>query len=64
MQEVLVYINKDGGIKIETKGFSGKQCIEATAELEKLLSDVNRKFTSEYYQKEQESGVPLYRPNA
>lgn len=54
MKEIKVTISPDGKIKIETKGFVGKECVEATKELEKALgSDKKQTFTGEYYMEPQ-----------
>jgi hypothetical protein len=40
MQEIIVDVAPDGSVVITTKGFRGKSCKEATAELEKALGTV------------------------
>jgi len=53
MQTVTVDIAADGGVKIETKGFTGKSCQEATAALEKALGVVSSDSKlPEFYQQE------------
>ena len=37
LQEIDVYIDKEGRVRLEVRGFRGGQCLEATAELEKSL---------------------------
>lgn len=50
MKEIKVHIAKDGAVKIETSGFTGEACKDATKALEKALGTVdNRKYTDEYY---------------
>lgn len=50
MKEIKVHIAKDGDVKIETSGFTGQACKDATKALEKALGAVdNREYTDEYY---------------
>ncbi len=37
LQEIDVYIDKDGRVRLEVRGFRGGECLEATAALEKSL---------------------------
>ena len=37
LQEVQVYIDQDGRVRIEVRGLKGQGCLELTAELEKAL---------------------------
>lgn len=51
MQEIKVTIAPDGTTKLETKGFAGKACKDATKEIEKALGAVtSEKLTGEFYQ--------------
>jgi len=51
MEKVKVIIDKNGQVKIETEGFKGKSCLDATKELEELLGlVVEDKKKPEYYQ--------------
>jgi len=50
MKEILIDITDDGEIKIETRGFRGKACIEESQFLKTLLgSEVFRQLTPAYY---------------
>lgn len=47
---IQITISPKGETKIETAGFFGSSCQDATRELEKALGvTVNEKMTSEYY---------------
>jgi len=37
LQEVIMVIEPNGDVRIETKGFTGSACLKATAKLEKAL---------------------------
>lgn len=50
MKTIKIHIQKDGSVKIETNGFTGQACEDATKALEKALGAAdNRKHTDEYY---------------
>jgi len=51
MKEVYVIIEPNGEITMQVTGVSGKTCLDITKELEADLkmSDIERKFTNEYY---------------
>jgi hypothetical protein len=45
-----VLIDEDGNIEVQTQGFSGASCKQATAELERALGKVTTDtVTAEYY---------------
>ncbi len=51
MEEVKVTIDADGNVKVTVFGAKGPRCLEITQKLEKLLGgQVEREFTSEYYE--------------
>lgn len=53
MEEVRVTIDEEGNVKLTVFGAKGPRCLEITEKLEALLGgDVQREFTSEYYQAE------------
>lgn len=55
MQTITVDI-KDGKSVIETKGFSGKACVDATAELERAMGAVEtERKTPEFHTKHQQA---------
>ena len=49
MQEIDVYIDKDGEVRIEVRGVKGQSCIQITKELEDALGGKiqNREMTPE-----------------
>jgi hypothetical protein len=50
MKQVIVDITDDGEIKIETRGFHGKACIEETRFLKDLLGkEISQQLTPAYY---------------
>jgi hypothetical protein len=50
MKTIEITVNPLGETKIETKGFSGSECLEATRELERALGMTsNDKRTAEFY---------------
>ena len=58
MKEIIVDIGLDGEVKVETKGYKGKSCTDASKFIEEALGTVtSNKFTPEYYQKEQEKNT-------
>jgi hypothetical protein len=56
IQEIDVMVKPDGTIKIEVRGVKGEKCLALTEKLEKTLggSIVDRTYTDEFYQNEQE----------
>ena len=53
MKEIIVDISDDGEIKLETRGFSGKSCLEESQFIKDLLGkETARQLTATYWQKE------------
>jgi hypothetical protein len=53
MKEIIVDISKEGEVKIETRGFKGKACIEEAKFLKDLLGkEVKSQLTPAYFQNE------------
>lgn len=51
-ETIRVKIDKEGNLEIETKGFVGKNCTEATSNLELFLGKAGEKeYTADYYKK-------------
>lgn len=51
MESIEIIIDVNGEIKIQTKGFSGKSCIEGSKFVEEALgTKTGEKLTGEYYQ--------------
>jgi hypothetical protein len=50
MKEIVIDISSDGEIRIETKGFKGKACLEESQFLKKLLGkETYKQLTPAYY---------------
>jgi hypothetical protein len=56
LQEIDVFIEKDGQVRIEVRGVKGEACLTATKELEKALGGeiANREMTAEANEPTQE----------
>lgn len=54
IQEIDVFIEQDGTVKIEVRGVKGKKCISLTEDIEKALGGQieEREYTPDYYQEE------------
>ena len=51
MKEIVVEVKKNGEIRIETRGFKGKNCISETEFLKKLLGkETSQTLTPAYWQ--------------
>jgi hypothetical protein len=51
MKKIIVTIAPDGATSVETQGFKGKACQDATRQIEQALGAVvSEKKTSEFYQ--------------
>lgn len=57
LQEIEVFIEKDGQVRIEVRGVKGKACLDLTASLEEALGGqvVSREMTPEADEVVQES---------
>jgi hypothetical protein len=57
LQEIDVFIEKDGQVRIEVRGVKGKACLDLTASLEEALGGqvVSREMTREADEVVQES---------
>ena len=65
MREIIVDISNDGEVKIETRGFTGKSCVEDSKFLKDLLGkETFRQLTPAYYSQEQKEteAVTAYLP--
>ena len=49
LQEIDVFIEKDGQVKIEVRGVEGKSCLDLTKDLEAVLGNqtISREMTPE-----------------
>jgi hypothetical protein len=49
-KKIICIIDKDGGMKVKTEGYSGEECLKATEKLEKGLGMNSAcELTPEYY---------------
>lgn len=64
MKEIVIDILDSGEVKIETKGFHGKGCVEESEFLKDLLGkETARQLTPAYYQREgQKQAVKKHLP--
>lgn len=51
VEQIEITIGSDGKVRLQTTGFSGEDCLEATREIEELLGNqiLKREETSEFY---------------
>jgi len=50
-KSIKITIDKDGNISVETSGFTGDACNQATAGFEALLGgEIDKQFTEEFFQ--------------
>ena len=58
MKRILIDISDDGEVKIETRGFSGKSCVDESQFLKDLLGkETARQLTPAYYQRQGQKEV-------
>lgn len=51
MKEIVLMIDDDGKTKLQTKGFRGKSCMQASKFLEDALGNtISNEFTPEYFE--------------
>lgn len=52
IEQIEIIIGCDGKVQLQTSGFSGNDCLEATKEIERLLGNqiLNREQTGEFFQ--------------
>jgi hypothetical protein len=56
MKEIVIDVSDDGEISIETKGFTGKACLEESAFIKHLLGkELARQLTPAYYHDKQKT---------
>jgi hypothetical protein len=54
MKEIVIDVSDDGQIKLLTKGFAGKSCVEESQFIKDILgSETARQLTPAYWQKSQ-----------
>jgi hypothetical protein len=53
MKEIVIDVSEDGEVKIETRGFTGKACLQESEFLKNLLGrETYRQLTPAYYGKQ------------
>jgi hypothetical protein len=51
MKEIILTIDNEGRTSLQTKGFKGKSCMQASKFLEEALGNTTKnEFTPEYYE--------------
>ena len=56
MKEIIIHVSNEGEIRIETHGFTGKNCISESQFIKDMLGkELARKLTPTYWQKAQTS---------
>lgn len=56
MKQIIIDVSEDGEIRIETKGFQGKTCIEESQFIKELLGNEKaQQLTPAYYQRKKQT---------
>ena len=62
-KQIVIDVGDDGEVRIETKGYKGKTCIEETQFLKDLLgNEIFKQLTPAYYVRTQEITKKIYLP--
>ena len=62
MKEIVIEISENGDLKLETRGFSGKTCVEESQFVKDLLgNEICRQLTPAYY-KQNNQEIKMYLP--
>ena len=62
MKEIILDISNEGEVKIETRGFKGKSCLEESQFLKDLLGKETQRELTPAYWEEQKTTVKKYIP--
>ncbi len=63
MKEIIIDVQDDGEVKIETRGFTGKACIQESQFLKDLLGkEISQQLTPAYYTISQKEKVKKHLP--
>jgi hypothetical protein len=63
MKQIIVDVLDTGEIKLETRGFSGKSCIEESEFVKVLLGEeIERQLVPAYYTTDNKTNVKKYLP--
>lgn len=58
MKQIIIDVTNEGEVKIETRGFTGKSCIEESQFLKDALGEETaRQLTPAYYQRQEQKEV-------
>lgn len=56
MKEIIIDVSADGSISIETRGFTGKDCLKESQFIKDLLGrELSQQLTPAYYQGKQKT---------
>jgi stress-induced morphogen len=63
VKEIVIDVSDDGEVKIETRGFTGKACIQESQFLKDLLGkEISQRLTPAYYTTHQKEKVKKHLP--
>jgi hypothetical protein len=63
MKQIIITISEDAEIRIETKGYTGKACLEDSDFIKKILGkELAVKLCPTYYQKKNKEEVHIFKP--
>ncbi len=63
MKQVIIDVKDTGEVKIETRGFTGKACIQESQFLKDLLGkEISKQLTPAYYSTNQKGKVKKHLP--
>ena len=63
MKEIIIDVSDDGEVKIETRGFAGKSCVQESQFLKDLLGkEISQQLTAAYYTTNQKQNVKKHLP--
>ncbi len=63
VKRIEIRVKSDGKVRLETSGFSGKNCMEADEVLKALSNNIKTTKKSEYYANEQPNDVTIVGQN-
>jgi len=63
VKEIIIYVSDEGEVRIETRGFTGKACIQESQFLKDLLGkEISQSLTPAYYTTNQKEKVKKHLP--
>jgi hypothetical protein len=55
MRTIHITVDPQGNVKLQTRGYAGRACLDASRELEQVLGErVSETMTNEYFQQTEE----------